>query len=78
MPEPAGGKRSEREYAMSEDKSKLRESRRDFLKMAGVGTVAAGAAAVAAKPAKADADAQGKAGYRETKHVKTYYELARF
>ena len=63
---------------MSEDKSKLRESRRDFLKMAGVGTVAAGAAVVAAEPAKADADPQGKAGYRETKHVKTYYELARF
>lgn len=64
---------------MSKDKSKLRESRRDFLKLAGVGTLAAGAAVVAAEPAQADgADQDGGQGYRETKHVKTYYELARF
>ncbi len=64
---------------MSEDKSTGRDSRRGFLKMAGVGTLAAGAAVVAAEPAQADtADEAGSEGYRETKHVKTYYDLARF
>lgn len=64
---------------MSEDKSKARETRRGFLKMAGVGTLAAGAAVVAAEPAQADtAEEAGAEGYRETKHVKTYYDLARF
>lgn len=64
---------------MSKDKSKLRESRRDFLKMAGVGTLAAGAAVVSSEPAQAaGADQDGGEGYRETDHVKTYYDLARF
>ena len=64
---------------MSEKKSKPRETRRDFLKLAGVGTLAAGAAAVAGKPAQADsAEQAGTDGYRETRHVKTYYDLARF
>jgi anaerobic selenocysteine-containing dehydrogenase len=68
---------------MSKDESKLRaklrESRRDFLKLAGVGSLAGAAAAVSAEPAKADgADQDGGEGYRETKHVKTYYDLARF
>lgn len=53
--------------------------RRDFLKLATVGTVlggaaiATGAAANAAAPSSADSS-----GYRETDHVKTYYKLARF
>lgn len=64
---------------MSTDKSKLRESRRDFLKMAGVGTLAAGAVALSSEPAQAaGAEQDGGEGYRETAHVKTYYELARF
>lgn len=65
---------------MSTDKSKLRESRRDFLKMAGIGTLAAGAAAVASPETAqaAGADQDGGEGYRETAHVKTYYDLARF
>ncbi len=55
-------------------------NRRDFLKLAGLGTVAGGAALVSGvKPAKADGlRADGSQGYRETEHVKTYYKLARF
>lgn len=55
-------------------------SRRDALKAIGLGVGVAGAAAVASTPAKAlDTGAEKKgAGYRETDHVKTYYDLARF
>ena len=64
---------------MPDDKSQTKESRRDFLKLAGVGTLAAGAAAVAGEPAEAaDVAQEAGDGYRETRHVKTYYELARF
>jgi hypothetical protein len=53
--------------------------RRDFFKKAGLGVaVAAGSAAgVAPGAAKAEALAAGSAGYAETAHVKTYYELAK-
>ena len=62
-------------------KSETKTSRREFLKAAGLTGAAAGAAAVvlsesqaqAAKPAE-----DQQVGYRETEHVKTYYELARF
>lgn len=52
--------------------------RRGFFKLVGLGSLA-GAAAVAAPGAvsAAEADAKGS-GYRETAHVKTYYELAKF
>lgn len=64
---------------MPDDTSKTKESRRGFLKLAGVGTLAASAAAVAGETAQAADGAQEAGdGYRETKHVKTYYELARF
>lgn len=55
--------------------------RREFLKAAGVTGAAAGVAAVAlsGKPASAAIPVSGKAaGYQETEHVRTYYELARF
>lgn len=56
--------------------------RREFLKMAGLSAGAAGAAAVAlsSTPAQATdkpADPTKGAGYRETEHVRQYYELAR-
>jgi len=53
--------------------------RRDFLKMAGLGTIASGAALVITKGESEAAEA-GKTGrgYQETDHVRTYYELARF
>ena len=55
--------------------------RRDFFKTAGAG--AAGAAAVGLTATQAGAveskDKSAKsAGYRETEHVKKYYELSRF
>jgi len=64
--------------AKSESKS---IPRRDFLKAAGATGAAAGVAAVALSgtQAKAATPETGKsAGYRETDHVKKYYELSRF
>ena len=55
--------------------------RRDFLKAAGVtgGVAAVAAVALSSKSVKAAVPESGKsAGYRETEHVKKYYELARF
>jgi len=55
--------------------------RREFLKAAGVTGAAAGIAAVTLSGASAKAavsDAGDQAGYQETEHVKTYYDLARF
>ena len=64
---------------MTRDTEKAGESRRGFLRFAGAGTLAAGAAVVTAKPAKAEeAEAESGSGYRETAHVKTFYKLARF
>ncbi len=55
-------------------------SRREFLRMAGIGTAAGGAAlALGSQPAAADEPrADGSLGYRETEHVKTFYKLAKF
>lgn len=58
-------------------------ARRDFFKMAGLGAGAAGVAAVVVKTTGAAAgerlaDRPSKSGYRETEHVKKYYDLARF
>ena len=55
--------------------------RRDFFKTAGAGV--AGAAAVGLTATKAGAaeskdQSAKRAGYRETEHVKKYYELSRF
>jgi hypothetical protein len=53
--------------------------RRDFLKLAGVGSVAGAASAVAgAATAEAKAEPERADGYRETAHVKKVYELSRF
>ena len=53
--------------------------RRGFLKLASVGTLASGAAAVSGVSAQAteEIEAQGS-GYRESDHVKKVYELSRF
>ncbi len=55
--------------------------RRSFLKLAGAGVVGTGAAAASAVvPAQAatQSDTNSSDGYRETDHVKRYYELAKF
>ena len=63
---------------MSHTKEIRSTSRRDLLKLAGLAVGVAGAAA-ATSPAKAAAPvARPKdGGYRETDHVRKYYELAR-
>jgi hypothetical protein len=72
MENPRGG-------AMKKDQEAKGAKRREFLKLAGLGAVTGAAAAVGAKPAAAEVEADGKrAGYRETEHVKKAYELARF
>jgi hypothetical protein len=67
--------------AMANDtQDRTGRDRRDFLKLASLGTVAGSAALVlgeAAEAATTAAEAAG-AGYRETAHVRTYYDLARF
>jgi hypothetical protein len=65
------------------DTEKTTLARRDFFKFAGLGAGAAGAAAVAIKTAGAAAaeppdDRLRRSGYRETEHVKRFYDLARF
>jgi hypothetical protein len=61
-----------------EDSQKV--ARRDLLKLAGLGGVT-GAALMASSTGKAGATAEADrkhSGYRETEHVRTYYELAKF
>lgn len=59
---------------------RVNADRRSFLKLAGVGAAAGGVALVSGKgvaEATATADEPGRL-YRETDHIKTYYELARY
>jgi hypothetical protein len=65
---------------MSEQVDRLRAKRREFLKLMGMGSVA-GAAALAAGGAGAAAAAEPtkpETGYRETAHVRKFYETAKF
>lgn len=59
---------------------KVKTDRRGFLKFAGLGTVASGAALVVGnKVEAAEVSADGRdLGYQETDHVKTFYKSARF
>ena len=62
---------------MKSDKSK--NGRRDFLKGVAITAAAATGAATVSKTASADeAINTTGSGYQKTKHVKTYYETARF
>jgi hypothetical protein len=66
---------------MKTKKDKVSKSdRRDFLKLAGIGAVAGGAAALGAtkKAEAASADTPAGRGYRETEHVRKFYRSARF
>lgn len=66
---------------MTKDKGAKTAQRRDFLKLAGLGTLAGAAVAAGGTPKKADAataETSANAGYRETEHVKKAYELSRF
>jgi anaerobic selenocysteine-containing dehydrogenase len=64
---------------MKKDKAATGAKRRDFLKLAGLGSVGAVAGAAVAAPVEAkEAPSTRGTGYRETPHVKKVYELARF
>lgn len=65
---------------MKTRKDEQRVARRELLKFAGLGSVA-GAAAIAAGAGQSEAASAAEeksSGYRETEHVRTYYELAKF
>ncbi|VAW11873.1 hypothetical protein MNBD_ALPHA09-1477 [hydrothermal vent metagenome] len=52
--------------------------RREFLRLASLGTVVGGAALVAGGSAKAAEAPKAGKGYRDTAHIRSYYETARF
>lgn len=56
---------------------RVASGRREFFKVAGAGAVAGGAAMVAGTPEAEAASVEGRAGYRETDHVRRYYDSAR-
>ena len=65
---------------MTAEPERSKTMRRDFLKLMGLGGVAGAAAlATGGKPPAAQARATPDGdGYRETPHVKQYYETAKF
>lgn len=65
---------------MSNKPKEATTGRRDFLKLAGLGTVVGGAALISgSKESEAAVPVSGKgSGYRETEQVRTYYSSARF
>jgi len=65
---------------MADRPERNKAKRRDFLKLVGLGSLAGAATAVTggkAPGAKAEEKPQG-AGYRETPHVRKYYDTAKF
>lgn len=65
---------------MASKSEEVKTDRRGFLKFAGIGSVAGGAALVTGKAAEASeqtAEPTGS-GYSETDHVKSFYAAARF
>lgn len=64
---------------MSEQRKEKGQGRRDVLKLASLGSVAAAAVSVVGAGEGRAAERPGRgSGYRLTEHVKTYYETARF
>ena len=63
---------------MSKSKKDAVADRRNFIKLAGATAAGAGATVATAGHAQASAKAaEVEGGYRETEHVKRYYDLAR-
>ncbi|MBC2859265.1 MULTISPECIES: twin-arginine translocation signal domain-containing protein [Stappia] len=56
----------------------IEADRRSFLKLAGLGAVAGTATLVTGEAEAVEADKAAGSGYRETEHVKTFYDTARF
>ncbi len=64
---------------MSDNKTEAKAGRRDFLKLAGVAAVSGGAAlATGGDVVEASVPDGQTQGYRETDHVRAYYDAARF
>lgn len=66
---------------MSEPKEAKKAQRRDFLRLAGLGTLAGAAVAVSSSPQQAEAaetEASTGSDYHVTEHVKKAYDLSRF
>ncbi|MEJ8474123.1 twin-arginine translocation signal domain-containing protein [Roseibium algae] len=63
---------------MTDKKTQDPADRRNFLKLAGLGTLAGGATIVSGGAQAAVSSDDAGAGYRETDHVKKAYETARF
>lgn len=65
---------------MAEKEDRVIADRRSFLKLAGLGSVAGTTALVGGGTAAQATQAAGSEGalYRETEHVKTFYDTARF
>jgi len=65
---------------MTQRDDRTRRGRRDFLKLAGLGTVAGGVTLVTGRDAAqaSEAAADERTGYRETDHIKKIYDLSRF
>lgn len=64
---------------MSEQRQDKGHGRRDVLKLASLGGVAAAAATLAGKgEARAAQESRQASGYRESEHVQRYYATARF
>lgn len=64
---------------MKKEQEATGAKRRDFLRLAGLGSVSAIAGTAVAAPVQAKEESSVRAaGYRETPHVKKAYELARF
>lgn len=61
-----------------QDDEKAITDRRGFLKLAAAGVAVSGAAVAAGSPATATEAKKSTGLYRETDHVKRYYELAKF
>ena len=63
---------------MKQAKKEAVADRRSFLKLAGAGAAAGGAALITGERAAQAGEAKPKPSlYRETEHIKRYYELAR-
>jgi len=65
---------------MTAKSDRANADRRSFLKLAGAGAVTGGAVLVGGKgvaEASTTADEKGRL-YKQTDHIKTYYDLARF
>ena len=62
---------------MKQNKKEVGADRRSFLKLAGAGAVAGGAALLPGGEAEASEAKAKPSLYRETDHIRRYYELAR-